>query len=91
MQEENIYTIGRHNGKKTVQDGMLLETIYEGKKYTLFHSLTNKVHIIPDQRLKEIIEASLKEERERIIADIIGKKYNINELCLEDIIKTISK
>ena len=56
----------RMSGKSTSQGIFLLECIYKGEKYTVFDSIRNKVHIIPDKHLKEIIAQALAEERERV-------------------------
>ena len=56
----------RMYGKSTRQGMFLLECIYKGEEYAVFESIKNRVHIIPDKKLKEIINQALAEERKRV-------------------------
>jgi hypothetical protein len=51
-----VKLIGGHRyGRNYTQDMMLLDAIKEGKKYVVFESIDNRVHIIPDAILKEML------------------------------------
>jgi len=52
----------RMYGKSTRQGMFLLECIYKGEEYAVFESIKNRVHIIPDKKLKEIINQALAED-----------------------------
>ena len=67
----------RMSGKSTSQGIFLLECIYKGEKYTVFDSIRNKVHIIPDKHLKEIIAQALAEERKRVVGEIESRKKKV--------------
>jgi len=69
----------RMSGKSTSQGMFLLECIYKGEKYTVFDSIRNKVHIIPDKHLKEIIAQAIAEERDRVVEAMENMKKGIRE------------
>ena len=57
-------------GKNTHHGMLLLEHIYKGEKYIVHKTAKNKVHIIPDKKLKEIIQQAVAEERARMVEEI---------------------
>ncbi len=66
MENKIIIPSSKMSGKTTEQALQLFAEIREGKKYVIYEMIDNRVHILPDKKLKELIrkeKARDKEER----------------------------
>ena len=78
-------------GKRTSQGMFLLEHIYKGEKYTVYKTAKNKVHIIPDKKLKEIIHQAVAEERKRMVREARQTLKKEDSDIVERVIDSLDK
>lgn len=89
-------------GKSVKQKLEVMEEVMKGEKYIVIKGYKKEIHILPENKLKQMLEQSKEEERERIIGVIEKNKVKVSEDIyqrnvdlevngvLEDIIKSLN-